>query len=225
VLDDNARNFPEPGQSADPARSPSTGVPIRLRLDRAGFVTVVVEYGEGRRIRNLIGETLLPAGEALVWWDGYDEGEREREGNLVRRRVPAGSYRVRGLVHDGIHMRYEFPVYSPGSPPWKTKDGTGAWLADHSPPADVLFLPQESGSPYGHGAAQLLVCSTSGETGAEFVWLAEDGRRLFGTNEGFWGGTHLARDLGAKAVEGNYAYVFISGERDPDNDTMEVRAF
>jgi Protein of unknown function (DUF4038)/Putative collagen-binding domain of a collagenase len=225
VLDDVARNFPEPGRSADTARLQPAGVPIRIRLERSSFVTAVVEDGEGRRVRNLVGEALLPPGEPVIWWDGYDEGERDREGSLVRHRVSAGSYRVRGLVHDGIHMRYEFSVYSPGHPPWKTKDGSGGWLADHSPPADVLFLSRGSGSPFGHGEAQLLVCSTSGETGSEFVWLTEEGRRIFGMNEGFWGGTHLARDLGAKAVEGNYAYVFISGERDPDNDTMEVRAF
>ena len=53
----------------------------------------------------------------------------------------------------------------------------------------------------------------------------EDGRRLYGTNDGFWGGTHLSRDSGPKAVEEDDAYVFISGERDLDNDTMEVRAF
>jgi hypothetical protein len=213
-----------------PARAPTkvrelTTIPIRVRLDRGGFVTVVIEDSEGRRVRNLVGEASLPPGETTIWWDGHDEGERDHEGNLSRRRVPAGSYRLRGLTHDGIHQRYEFPVYSPGDPPWKTKDGSGGWLADHSPPADVLFLPKGCGSPYGHGTAQLLVCSSSGETGSEFVWLTEDGRRLFGTNEGFWGGTHLARDLGAKAIADDYAYVFMSGERDQDNDTMEVRAF
>jgi hypothetical protein len=212
-------------QANAPAPSSRTGIPIRLQLDRAGYVTVVIDDADGRRVRNLVGESLLPPGESVVWWDGYDEGERDRDGNLVRRRVPAGSYRARGLVHDGIHMRYEFSVYSPGNPPWKKKDGTGGWLADHSPPADVLFLPQRSGSPYGGEAAQLLVCSTSGETGSEFVWLTEDGHRLFGTNDGFWGGTHLARDLGERPVAENYAYVFMFGERDQDNDTMEVRAF
>jgi hypothetical protein len=208
-----------------PRASPSAGIPIPFRLDRAGYVTLVIEDGEGRRVRNLIGEGFLPPGEHIAWWDGYDEGERDGERHLVRRRVPAGTYRVRGLVHNGIRMRYEFSVYSPGNPPWKTRDGSGGWLADHSPPADVLFLPAGSGSHHGHGTAQLLVCSTSGETGEEFAWLTEDGRRLFGRNDGFWGGTHLSRDLGEKAVKEDSAYVYISGERDLDNDTMEVRAF
>ncbi len=200
------------------------GIPIRFRTDRECFVTLVVEDAEGNRVRNLIAEARVPAGENTVWWDGYDDGEWDRGHNLVRHRVRPGRYRVRGLAHDGIRMRYEFAVYSPGTPPWKTRDGSGGWLADHSPPADVLFLP-EGGTPHVQAGPRLLVCSTSGETGEEFVWLDDDGRRLYGTNDGFWGGTHLARDAGPNTVAGEDAYVFISGERDPDNDTMEVRAF
>ena len=200
------------------------GIPIHFRMDRECFVTLVVDDAEANRVRNLVSEAHMPGGENTVWWDGYDDGEWDRNHNLVRHRVPPGTYRVRGLAHSGIRMRYQFPVYSPGNPPWKTKDGSGGWLADHSPPADVLFLP-EGGPPQVRGESRLLVCSTSGETGEEFVWLNEDGRRLYGTNDGFWGGTHLARDAGPKAVEEDDAYVFISGERDLDNDTMEVRAF
>ncbi len=48
-------------------------------------------------------------------------------------------------------MRYEFSVYSPGTPPWKTGDGSGGWLADHSPPADILFLPRGPRPRYGEG--------------------------------------------------------------------------
>src|SRR5581483_1513225 len=201
------------------------GLPIHFRLDRPGYVTLVVDDAQGNRVCNLLAETYLPAGEQTVTWDGYDLGDPKDGEPLTRHRVPPGTYRVRGLVHDKITMRYEFSVNSPGTPPWKTKDGTGAWLADHSPPADVKFLPAGSGSPYGHGAAQLLVCSTSGEAGDEFVWLNAEGRRLFGLNTGFWGGTHLCLDRGKNPVPNTYAYVFMSGERDPDNNEIEVRAF
>ena len=207
------------GASPHPA-----GIPIRFRLDRPGNVTLVVEDAAGNRVRNLLGEARLPGGENVAWWDGYDDGEWDEGRNLVRHRVRPGVYRIRGLGHDGIRMRYEFSAYSPGTPPWKTRDGSGGWLADHSPPADVLFLPG-GGPPQVRGRSRLLVCSTSGESGEEFVWLDGDGRRLYGTNDGFWGGTHLARDSGPEAVEEDDAYVFMSGERDPDNDTMEVRAF
>lgn len=212
------------------AHAQSAGLPVRFVLDKPGYVTLVIEDTHGRRIRNLISETLLPAGENTVVWDGYDEGaRREGEGDpwehdLTRHRVPPGTYTVRGLVHDRLTLRYEFSVNSPGTPPWKTKDGSGGWLADHSPAGDILFLPAGTPAPNGKGTAHLLVCSISGETGEEFVWLSADGQRLYGTNTGFWGGTHLARDLGAKALPDNAAYTFISGERDPDNDTLEVRA-
>jgi hypothetical protein len=89
----------------------------------------------------------------------------------------------------------------------------------------MVQSPCDGGPPHVRGQSRLLVCSTSGETGEEFVWLDENGRRLYGANDGFWGGTHLARDGGTNAVAREDAYVFISGERDPDNDTIEVRAF
>jgi hypothetical protein len=209
----------------------TAGIPIHFTLEKPGYVTLVIEDSQGRRVRNLISETLMPAGDNSVVWDGYDEGVRSQgegdswERDLTRHRVPPGVYTVRGLTHDRLSLRYEFSVNSPGTPPWKTKDGSGGWLADHSPAGDLLFLPQGTPAPNGKGTASLLVCSTSGETGDEFVWLSAEGRRLYGTNTGFWGGTHLARDPGPKAIPEHVAYTFISGERDPDNDTMEVRAF
>jgi hypothetical protein len=213
------------------ALAQTAGIPIHFKLDKPGYVTLVIEDAQGRRVRNLISETLLPAGENTVLWDGYDEGTRigsqgdAWERDLTRRRVSPGIYTVRGLIHDRLSLRYEFSVNSPGVPPWKTRDGSGGWLADHSPAGDILYLPRPTPAPNGKGAASFLVCSTSGETGDEFVWLSAEGRRLYGTNTGFWGGTHLARDPGPHAVPEHVAYTFISGERDPDNDRIEVRAF
>jgi hypothetical protein len=103
-------------------------------------VSSYIEDQQGRRIRNLMSYTRLPAGPNMVTWDGYNEGERDCDGNIVRQRAAAGQYRVRGLVHDGLKLKYEFSVYSPGTPAWFTLDNTGAWLCDHTPPADILFL-------------------------------------------------------------------------------------
>jgi hypothetical protein len=211
--------------AAEDRASTVAAIPIHFRLDKPGYVTLVIEDTKGNRVRNLLGETHLPAGEHTISWDGCDEGEAKEGGDLVRRRVAPGTYRLRGLVHDKIHLRYDFSVYSPGSPPWHTKDGSGGWLADHSPAADVVFLPSGGGSSHGGAKARLLVTSTSGETGDEFVWLNEEGRRLFGMNTGFWGGMHLCRDRGAKAPAEYYAYVLASGERDADNTSIELRAF
>ena len=211
------------GAETQPAGPSAIAVPVRL--EKPAYVTLVIEDQAGNRVRNLLAETYLPAGQSTAYWDGYDDGQRNDRGDLVRHRVKAGEYRVRGLTHDGIRMVYQMTVDNPGSPPWQTKDGAGAWLADHSPPADILALPAGTRAPNGKGPAAFLVCSTSGEAGSEFVWLDAEGRRLFGTNDGFWGGTHLARDTGATPSPDHYAYVFESGQRDPDNFTIEVRGF
>jgi hypothetical protein len=206
-------------------RTASLGVPISFSLESPSRVTLVIEDDRGNRIRNLIAETLFPAGDNTVSWDGYDDGKRAATGELIRQRVPPGIYYLRGLTHDGIRMSYEMTVYNPGKPPWSTKDKSGGFLADHSPPADVLYLPQGIPTPNGKGRARFLVCSTSAEAGDEFVWLDAEGQRLYGTNDGFWGGTHLARDLGTDPAPGYYAYVFESGQRDADNLNLEVRGF
>jgi hypothetical protein len=210
--------------------SRSQGISIDINIPQAGYVTAALDDAQGNRVRNLIAETLLPAGKATIFWDGYDEGVRAQSSedlwmrDLRRRRVMPGEYTVRALVHDHLALRYEFSINSPGTPPWKTPDGSGGWLADHSPAGDVLYLPQGAKAPNGKGPVKFLICSSSGETGDEFVWLDENMRRLFGCNTGFWGGTHLTRDPGPRAIPDIVAYTFISGERDSDNNTMEVRA-
>jgi len=205
-----------------------SGIPITFTLPKAGLATVVVEDAAGRRVRNLLAETPLPAGKNTITWDGYDEGMRDNgEGDpwdrrLTRQKVVPGTYTVRGLVHDQLNLRYEFSVNSPGTPPWKTADGSGGWLADHTPAGDIVYLPQSITAPNG-GKAHFFVCASAGEAGESFVWLSASGQRVYGMNTGFWGGTHLARDLGANP-DGDYSlYTFISGERDPDNNTLEVR--
>ena len=216
--------------AAPVSAAPSGGIPVTFTLPKAGLATIVIEDAQGRRVRNLVSETPLPAGKNTLTWDGYDEGLRTSGGDgdvwdhdLTRRRVAPGTYTVRGLVHDRLGLRYEFSVNSPGTPPWKTADGTGGWLADHTPPGDILFLPQGIPAPKGNGTAHFFVCSADGEVGEAFVWLNADGRRLYGTNTGFWGGTHLSLDTGTNADADYSLYTFISGERDPDNNNLEVR--
>lgn len=184
-------------------------IPLRFNLENAGRVTLVIENSEGQRIRNLIAETEFPAGANVVWWDGADEsgGMREgadgvfrAEGNLVA----PGSYRFRGLVHDGIDLDYEFSVYSEGSPPWHTGDKTGRWLADHSPPSDVLFLPGSADRE-----PQMLIASFVAEGGDGLVYTDLSGRKLRGERwiGGNWtGAVALARDAGPAADPEVVAY-------------------
>src|SRR5271167_1724846 len=147
------------------------GVPISIHLPKAAFCTVVIEDSDGNRVRNLAAETYFSSGENTLYWDGYDDGARNDKGELWRHRARAGKYVVRGLSHDGVQLLYEMTVNNPGSPPWATKDGSGGWLADHRPPADILFLPQGVATLNEKGVARFLVCSTSAEAGSEFVWL------------------------------------------------------
>ena len=114
------------------AKTASRGVPITFHLEAPSYVTLVIEDDRGNRVRNLLAETLLPAGDQTVSWDGYDDGNRGTRGELTRHRVPPGTYHLRGLTHDGIRMSYEMTVYNPGKPPWSTKDKSGGFLADHS---------------------------------------------------------------------------------------------
>jgi hypothetical protein len=124
-------------------------IPVRFTLPQAGFVTLVIDDPQGRRVRNLISQTRLPAGENVIWWDGTDDLGRDPEAarhgiyHIPGRLVAPGEYRVRGLVHAGIDLRYEFSVYNGGWPAWQTADHTGGWLTNHTPPSSALYVPGE----------------------------------------------------------------------------------
>jgi sugar lactone lactonase YvrE len=115
-------------------------IPVRVTIPAdASRFTVVIEDTNGKRIRNLAGDAdpvdyRVPARNKAglqtveVLWDGLDE-----KGKLVA----PGTYRVRGLTHKGLGADYEMCYYNPGTPPWPTIDGRGAWGADHSAPIGV----------------------------------------------------------------------------------------
>jgi len=169
------------------------------------------------RVKNLIANTWYPAGEHTVWWDGLDESNAHPTvipaeaiyyriyGSLVS----PGEYRVRGLTRQAVAPRYEFAVYSGGqSPPWKTKNGRGGWLADHTPPAAALFLP---GGDKDAELRVLLGCWVA-EAGDGLVWCDLEGRRIAGTRgigagDGWGGAELLARDIGTRHVPKQEVYL------------------
>ena len=199
---------------AQAAAHPPIGISFELK--EAGFVTLVIEDSQGRRVRNLIGETPLEAGPHTIWWDGLDESQVvpdpvHKVFYQVRGKLAApGEYRVRGLFRKDLHLRYEFAVYSPGDPPWRTEDRRGAWLADHTPQADVLALPK--GSPYG-SHPQMLLSSPVTEGGCSMAWVDMDAKKLYsGTASGWQGGYALARDVGPHPRSDVHAYAaFLTG--------------
>lgn len=108
----------------------SLNLPVIFELERASTVTVVIEDAAGKRVRNLAAAVRLSPGKNLLSWDGYDDGELQKDGSTLRHRALPGKYRARGITSEGVRLIYEFPVNSPGTPPWFTKERDGAWLAD-----------------------------------------------------------------------------------------------
>ena len=109
-----------------------SGIPIHFKAEKAGCITLVVEDKDGNRVKNLVFDHPVKAGDNVIYWDG----------SSVTGIAAPGAYLVRGIFHEGITPHLEYSIYSPGRPPWPTADGTGAWLADHTPPASALFLPE-----------------------------------------------------------------------------------
>jgi hypothetical protein len=203
-------------------------IPVRFRLDEAGYVTLVIEDSNGVRVRNLICAARLPAGPNVVWWDGTTDLGRDLDAAAHGvYRIPAelaavGAYRVRGLVYPGIHLRYEFPVYNAGDPPWPTADHTGGWLANHSPPSSALFVPARknvenqmtksgpSTFDIRHSTDLVYLGSYVSEGRDGLAWVDLDGHKRGGATSvgGAWtGAPFLARDAGERAAANTYMYV------------------
>ena len=113
------------------ALTSTNAVPIRFTLPDDRYVTLVINDEKGTRVRNLIAETLLHKGANELYWDGTDDF-----GVLV----PPGKYTASGLHRNALNLEYRFSLYNSGQPSWLTKDHTGGWLADHSPPMAVLSV-------------------------------------------------------------------------------------
>ena len=199
-------------------------IPIRFTLAKPSTVTLVIEDAAGKRVRNLIAAARLPAGENLLSWDGYDDGEEQEDGSTVRRLVAPGRYRVRGLTSDGLRLIYEFPVNSPGNPPWFIKDRTGAWLADHTSAQSVVMVPASAGGFLGAGKDRLIFSSITAEFGDAFMALDLDGKKIIGNNDFGWAGAYaIALDNGpqaSRAESDTWLYCLL-----PEGKTVKLNAF
>ncbi len=208
---------------------PHARIPVAFTLEEPGYLTLVIEDVKGKRVSNLIADTYFEAGRHVIYWDGYDVGDKlgkEQHYDVRRHRIKAGEYRVGGLVHDGMALSYQVSVQSPGKPPWFTADRSGGWLADHTPPVDVLYLPD--GSPHGD-QPQVMVSAPTGEAGHSTMWLDLDGRKLFGAKIRGWNsGVVNCRDEGDNTLDAYYCYALIREEihgllRDTDGGKMYER--
>jgi hypothetical protein len=204
-------------------------IPLRFHLDRPGFVTLVIEDREGRRVRNVVGETPFPAGDNVAWWDGMDDLGRDVEAarhgvyHIPGKLVSPGTYRVHGLVYPGLQLRYEFSVYNAGSPAWTTADHTGGWLTNHTPPSAALFVPGEK-TP--NGKPMVYLGSYVSEGGDGLAWVDLSGRKHGGVGwvGGNWtGAPFLARDSGPRAVADHFAYVAAAWESEQHADREKTK--
>ncbi len=164
--------------------APNPPIEIPLTLARDAYVTLVIEDDAGNRVRNLVSETLYEAGEHTLYWDGMDDhgcadvgphGNYTTTGSIVA----PGTYRVRGIMRDKVELKYEFSVYNPVNPPWRTPDTRGQWLADHTPPSSVLYVPGEE--------PHMLIGSSLAEGAHGLVWTDPGGKKIRGV-QGIGGG-------------------------------------
>lgn len=212
------------GIAAPAANNPHPPIPVRFTLPEAGFVTLVIDDAQGKRMRNLLAETRFPAGKNTVWWDGTDDWLRDPQAYrhgvyyIPSEFVPPGDYRVRGLWRGAIDLRYEFSVYNAGTPAWETADATGAWLANHTPPCAALSVP--AGRAPG-GKPLVFLGSYISEGGHGLAWVDLDGRKQGGVGwvGGNWtGAPYLARDDGPAADATAYAYAAAAWHDDRENN-------
>jgi len=212
-----------PGVTEAPKVEAHPPIALHFHLKQAGYVTLVIDDAQGKRVRNLLGETYFPAGDNTAWWEGLDDLGRDTDAashavfHIPGQLVSPGTYRVRGLVRPAIGLHYQTQLYNHGDPGWATADKSSEWLANHTSPSTVLWLPAgeapaRAGQPTSSGP-QILVASQVTEGGSGLAWLDAAGHKLHGQMwvGGTWtGATELARDAGAKAVPDIYAYAGVA---------------
>lgn len=188
-------------------------IPVSFTLGKPGFVTLVIEDMQGRRVRNLISDTYFSAGRHVIPWDGSDDLLRDPDAahhgvfHIPFRTVAAGEYRVRGLVHGEITPRYEFSFYNPGTPPWNTSDHTGAWLGNHTPPQAAAFAPPDK-NPWGKPLVFLGSYISEGPDG--MIWVDLEGHKQGGkrnVGRAWTCAPYIAIDTGYHPLPGKPVYV------------------
>jgi hypothetical protein len=199
-------------------------IPVKFTIPEEGYVTLVIEDKNGKRVRNLVSEAHFQKGDNIAWWDGADDLGRDMQAaNHGIYRIPAqfvepGQYHVRGLWRKELHASYEFGVYNEGNPPWDTADHAGAWLSNHCPPMSAMFVPSEK-SPTGQPAVYLGCWLTEGPDG--LIWTNLEGKKMGGKVwiGGIWrSAPYLARDDGSLADKEVFVYTASVGQVDNKGD-------
>lgn len=142
---------PVPERLAKEKKTPDGVVPISFTMPWPGKATIQILSEQGEVMENLVAGAEFPAGKNTVWWDlstlydywpPYSKPAPHFGDPSVRGKELAqpGRYKWKGLCHPGLSLSYVCsfnPVKKHGLA-WVTADSTGGWLADHSPPLDVV---------------------------------------------------------------------------------------
>lgn len=205
--------------------------PVAIRLSLPGDATrfsVAIDNADGVRVRNLLGnadvEDYLVATEdgrriVEVLWDGRMDGHWDKELRLFLGEVaPAGEYTVHAIADSGVGVVHAGSFYNPGTPPWPTAEGSGAWLSDHAGPMMVAVM-----KPGSTKTGQVFQIAHITETGTAFIGQNAEGRKLWQ-----WGRNSSALDaVTGGDTEGYFAFQYVGksflGTFDPD--TGEQLAF
>src|SRR5260370_17729484 len=103
----------------DDGTGQQAGMPIHFEAEKPGFITLVAEDKDGNRVKNLVFDHPVKAGDNGIYWDGS---------SMTGIAAP-GTYMVRGLFHGGITPPLQYSIYSPGHPPRPTPPGSAASLS------------------------------------------------------------------------------------------------
>ncbi len=151
---------PQPWDNPPGSEKMEGPVAITYELPKDSRVTIAIDDSNGKRVRNLLPSAERKKGANTDLWDCIDDN-----GNIV----PPGNYTVKGLTHDGLHLKYAGSFASPGNPGWQTADGRGAYYGDHTAPQAVAA-----------GTEFLGLACPMGEAGQHLIGVDMTGQRLWG---------------------------------------------
>lgn len=101
-------------------------IKISFNMPYDGRATVILDDGDGRRVRNLVNGGRFAAGANEVEWDG-----RREDGTVAS----AGAYRVRIVTHRGMHYEYVGQFANGGEKLWRP------YGANHQPFSSLVAGP------------------------------------------------------------------------------------
>ncbi len=173
---------------------PADAPAVSYHMPADGQLTLGLYDQDGALLRWLVQDDFRRAGDHTEPWDGLDQWLRK---------VPPGSYVVRGLYHAPLDADYLMTALNPGQPPWPTSDGHGDWLSDEGNPQAVVT-----------DGTNIFLGAPDSEKGSTTIALDATGRRLWGSNQP----RHMYTRAVSLALDGKYLYALYAGpERfDPD---------